>query len=221
VTDTSYTASRYAPDQAFAPPPAIPPKRARRPAVIGLGLALAAIGGLGAGAAVLQAGTKNEVLALAHPVHYGQQITASDLAVAHIAADPALSPVPAADLSRVVGRYAAANLPVGSLLTMDDLSSASIPGAGEELVGVAVKVTQMPSGGVVPGDRISVVSTPGPNDDPKTAVPASITATVVSIGQPDSNGTVVVSVQASSVDGPTLAAWSATGRVAVLVQPHA
>ena len=100
-------------------------------------------------------------------------------------------------------------------------SAGAIPGPGKVLAPVPVKNTELPVGGVHPGDRITVISTPGPNDDPNTAPAAqSITATVVSVGDADSSGTIVINVEAASSDAPTLTALGATGRLAVVVQPR-
>lgn len=203
-----------------APPPSTPVRPARRPGMIGLGVALVAVGALAAGAMVLQAGTKTEVLAVARPLHYGQQISADDLTIAHIAADPALSPIAASDESSLIGRFVGTDVPAGSLLTRDDLASGAIPQPGNVLVGLPVKSTQMPTGGVHPADHIQAISTPGPNDDPKTVQAQTINAVVVSVAAPDTNGIVVINVEAAASDAPALAAWGGTGRLAVVVQPR-
>ncbi len=214
-------AGGYRADQQFAAPTLPAPRPARRPKMIGAGLALVAVGGLAAGAAVMQAGTKTEVLAVAHPLKYGQQITADDLTVAHIAADPALSPIAVSDEKSIIGRYIGTDVPAGSLLTRGDLATGTIPGPGNVLVGVPVKATSLPVGGVRPADRITVISTPGLNEDPKTAAtPQSINAVVVAVAGADNNGIVVIGVEAPSTDAPSLAAWGATGRLAVVVRPR-
>ena len=222
---TSYSspppAGGYRGEQPFAAPTLPAPRPARRPKMIGAGVALVAVGGLAAGAAVMQAGTKTQVLAVAHTLKYGQQITANDLTVAHIAADPALSPIAASDEGSVIGKYVGTDVPAGSLLTKGDLATGAIPGPGNVLVGVPVKATLLPVGGVHPADRITVISTPGANDDPKTAPPSqSINATVVAVAGVDNNGIVVISVEASASDAANLTAWGATGRLAVVVAPR-
>jgi len=205
----------------FAAPTMPAPRAARRPKMIGAGVALVAVGGLAAGAAVMQAGTKTQVLAVSHALKYGQQITADDLTVAHIAADPALSPVAASDENSVIGKYVGTDVPAGSLLTRGDLASGAIPGPGSVLVGIPVKVTSLPVGGVQPADQITVISTPGANDDPATAPAAqSVNATVVAVAAADSNGVVVIGVQAKASDAAALTAWGATGRLAVVIGPR-
>lgn len=205
----------------FPAPPAVPVRAARRPGLVGAGVALVVVGALAAFVAVNQAGTKTQVLAVAHSLHFGQQITADDLTVAHIAADPALSPIAAGDQPSIIGKFAATDVPAGSLLTRDDLATTSIPGPGKVLVGVPVKNTELPVGGVHPADHIAVISTPGPNDDPATATAGqSVTAVVVSVGTADSSGIIVINVEAAASDAPNLTSWGATGRLAVVVQPR-
>jgi hypothetical protein len=201
-------------------PPSAPPRRKSRPGMIFGGIAVAAVFGLGAGYMTWQAGTTSQVLAVARPVPYGHQITADDLAVARIAADPALSPIAASNQSSIIGQYAATNLSAGSLLTRGDISTTVIPGAGQTLVGIGLKASQMPAGGVHPQDKVAAIATPGPNDDPKNAVPTAIQAVVITVGKADDNGSSVISVQVAAGDAPTLAAWAATSRVALIVEPR-
>src|SRR6266568_5089887 len=122
-------------------------RRRRRPGLWAAGAALLAIGALGAAALVGRAGDRVAVVAVARTVHIGQTISDADLAVARVAADPALQPVPASDRGRVVGRVAAVELRAGTLLTVDEVTDAAVPGAGEQLVGLPVRPGQAPARG--------------------------------------------------------------------------
>ena len=62
------------------------------------------------------------------------------------------------------------------------------------------------------GDRLLVVDAPPVGADPLPGAPSSFGATVVRVGPPDVNGTVVVDVAASAGEGPALATRAATGR---------
>ena len=64
------------------------------------------------------------------------------------------------------------------------------------------------------------MDTPAADADPPAGVPASITAVVVRVGAADLNGVSVVDVTVAPGDGPALAARSATGRIAIVVQPR-
>src|SRR6266568_2775556 len=136
-------------------------RRRRRPGLWAAGAALLAVGALGAAALVGRAGDRVAVVAVARTVHIGQTISDADLAAARVAADPALAPVPAGDRGRVVGKVAAVELRPGTLLTTDEVADTVAPAAGEQLVGLPVKPGQLPTRGLVAGDRVLVVATPG------------------------------------------------------------
>ena len=194
----------------------VAPRRARRPMVVALGTILAAVGGLGAYTLVNQAGDRVAVLAVAQNVPRGQAITSADLVVAEVAPDPALAPVPAIDASQVLLRSAAADLPRGALLTAGSVQTGTSLTAGKAVVGVLAKPGMIPAGQLLPGDAVTVVSTPGQGGTKTTAAPQTIQATVVSIGQPDANEDSVVDVAADPADGPALASWASTGQVAII-----
>jgi hypothetical protein len=201
------------------------PRRRRRPVMIVLGVVLAALGGLVAARAAAGAGDRVEVLAVARPVAYGQVIDEADLAVAMVAPDAALAPLPAADRSAVVGRHAAADLFPGMLLTVDLVTDDVAPGAATELVGVALPADRLPNRPLRPGDRVLIVGTPAvdgdlPGEDggPAGTVP-TVAATVVAVGPARDDGTRVVDVTVPAGRGAALAARAATGRVAVALQP--
>jgi hypothetical protein len=201
------------------------PRRRRRPVMIVLGVVLAALGGLVAARAAAGAGDRAEVLAVARGVAYGQVIGEADLAVARVAPDAALAPLPAADRGAVVGRHAAADLFPGMLLTAELLTDDVAPGAATELVGVALPADRLPNRPLRPGDRVLIVGTPAvdgdlPGEDggPAGTVPAAA-ATVVAVGPATEDGARVVDVTVPAGQGPALAARAATSRVAVVLQP--
>lgn len=197
-------------------------RRRRRPRLWATGVALVAVGGLGAAALVGQAGDRVEVLAVARPVPVGQLIAAEDLAVARVAADPALHPVPVSQRSQIVGRAAAVELRPGTLLTSEEITDAPVPATGEQLVGVAVRPGQLPARGVRPGDEVLLVPVPGDQsraDDATAAAGDPIPARVVQTGSPDVDGVSTMDVVVSTAVGPRVAALASTGRVAVVLLP--
>src|SRR5512144_2906231 len=190
--------------------------RRRRPALWLLGTALVATGGALAAAAALSAGHRVEVLAVARPVPAGQVIAAADLRPARVAADPALTPIPAAQLGTVVGRHAAVDLRPGTLLVRAALTSDSIPGVGQALVGVAVKPGQLPARPLQRGDRVLAVTVPDPGaaTDAADSEKAPVPATVAGVGRTDPNGSVVVDLTVAQAPAARLATDAAGGRVA-------
>ncbi|MER5352595.1 SAF domain-containing protein [Kitasatospora sp. NPDC002551] len=221
---------RRAPVQAgtSAPAAALPvsdpgTRRSRRPALVAVGVALAAVGGLAGAYLVNQAGQRTDVIAVARDIPAGKVITADDLRSASMVADPALHPVPVTRSADILGKTAAADLPAGALVTDSSVRTGQPIAAGKERVGVLVKAGQVPARALQAGDEVHVVATPGPQDDKAAtgARPSTIEAVVLQVGEPDANGARVVDLAVSAVDSPVVASWAATGRVALVVKARA
>jgi hypothetical protein len=208
-----------------APPALGPPKRRRRPALWGLGLALIAGGGAAAAITVTAAGHRLPVLALVRAVSAGEPISAADLAVAHVAADPALNPVPASEEGMVTGLLAAVDLRPGTLLTREELSTVGIPTAGQALIGVSLKPGQLPARPLARGDRVLAVQTLVQTSvqDPASvkAAGAGLPAVVAEVGAAASDGTAVVDLVINQGDGPGLAQAASAGRLYLVLLPRA
>ena len=202
------------------PPRAPLPKPRRRPALLALGACLMALGILTGAWLVNGAGDRQSVLAVVRAVPFGSVITAADLTRAQVSHDATVATVPASDLAQIVGRVAATDLTPGSLLTRSAVTDVGPPAAGQVLVAIAVPPSRMPAGSLQPGDRVLVVDTPAEGGDPPALPPTTIAATVVRFGSPDLNGVTVVDVTVATTDGPALAARSATGRIALVLQPR-
>lgn len=198
-------------------PIAPPPKLRRRPLLWAIGIALIALGGLGAAYVTTTVGDTSSVLALRADVNRGETIEASDLVAAQIPNDPALEPVPEADRERVVGQKAARDLNIGSLLTSDAFAGQIIPGPGETLVGVALTPAQMPATGIRPGDRVRIVNTPREQENLPAKRGVELAATVVSLRSVPDQAMSVVDVTVSKANASRLAALVATGRVGLVV----
>lgn len=198
--------------------------RRRRPAVIAMAAALIAAGGLGGAILYNSTGQRIAVLALAHDVPYGQPLTAADLVVARIASDPALSPVSASDLSRAIGQRATTDLHQGSLLMVADLTAALVVQPDQQVVGLSVKSTQLPSAGLQPGQRVVIVLTADQSGAGVGAGtghgPMTMDAVVARIGKAASDGGQVIDVAVPPASGPLLAAWVAGGKFQVILAPR-
>jgi len=200
-------------------PPLRGPRARRRPALLALGVALVALGALATVWLVGSQAQRTSVVVMARDVPYGAVVSEADLSTTDVSLDPGVSVLSATERDRVVGMTAATALSAGSLLSPAQLRATSPPSPGQVLVGVAVAATRMPAGGLSAGDRILIVDTPPADADPPSGVPASIAALVVRVGPVDLNGVSVVDVTVATGDGPALAARSATGRIAIIVQP--
>ncbi|MCX4596819.1 SAF domain-containing protein [Streptomyces sp. NBC_01549] len=199
-----------------------PVKRQRRWSVAALCIVLAVVAALGAAAAVNSASDRTRVLAVARDVPAGRALTDSDLAVAEVSADSALTPIPASQKASVLGRRSAVDLRKGGLLLTSQLGAGTGLGDNQEQVGVQIKRGMAPSGTLAPGDKVRAVTTPAQGDEPakKGTVPETIDATVVSVSRPDATGTVVVNLAVAPDDGPVLASRAALGRIALVREPR-
>lgn len=191
--------------------------RRRRPALAAAGVALVAVGGLAAASAVRQAQGRAAVLAITRSVPLGGRIAAADLTVVHLPAQPALRPLSAAAEPRVLGARAAVALAPGALLVPADVTTATVPAPGQQLVGLTLAPGQLPARALAPGDPVLLVLTSGVSADP-AATPATVAGVVVDEGSPNANGDTPLDVTVAGGIGPHLAAAAAGGHVAVLEQ---
>lgn len=236
------TTTTPVPGQASVPPPTGPAggpaaaprvlrQRRRRPGLIALSVALIAAGGLSGALLFTASGQRSAVLVVARDVPVGASITDADLTPASLALDPAVKAVPVARKGSMIGQRAAVALKAGSLLSPGQVTDVSLIKAGEQLVGVALKPSQLPVSRLAPGQKVLIVSTPDSaqagGGKPAEAgagtagAPKTQSATVVAVGQPAlATGVVVVDVAVPASDGPALAARVATGAVALILAPR-
>jgi hypothetical protein len=202
-----------------------PTRRRRRPSLIIVGLVVT----LGAAAVMsqlfLQVGGRSAVLAMAQPVSAGQRITSQDLTVVRISVDPGLRVVSVSDRDQVVGQVATVDLLAHSLLTRQAIVSSQVPGAGQAVVGVALRPGQMPNGLKV-GDRVMVVLTPPTSVGGAAPAPAGgqqpervlvEDAEVFELGQGEADVVAVASVVVAQAQAPAIARAQATGQISLVL----
>ncbi len=199
------------------------PRRRRRPVVVGAGLALAAVGALVSVWLVNEAGDRVAVVATRHAISAGQSIKASDLVTAEISHDSGLSSVPATRASDIIGKQASSDLPAGVLVTDESVSTGSSVTKGKSVIGILAKPGQLPVQTLRTGDAVTIVHTPqdgsaaASSNKPGTT-PESLPAVISQVGSPDANGAVVVDIAAAEVNSTSLAAWAASGSVAIVLK---
>lgn len=196
----------------------------RRPAMVGLGLALVMGGGAVAAATTMAAGDRAPVLVVVRSVDAGTAIEGADLGVARVAPDPQLDPIPAGRRGEVVGQVAGVDLLPGTLLSPPQLEAVAIPGPDQALVGVALAPGRLPARPLRRGDRVLAVVAPGQaavgqsgSVEPTNARPAE----VVSTGAAAPDGTVVVDLSVAEGDAAQLAAGAAAGQISIVLLPRA
>lgn len=200
-----------------AAPQLAPPKLRRRPAMIAAAAAAICLGALLAGWAWTATTNSHEVLVARHTIERGTVVEASDLARVRVGTDPALKPLPASELARIVGQRAALDISEGALLTPDSVTSKVVPGADQSVVGVALTPAQAPGLALRSGDTVRVVVTPAQGDDLPAGAPLVNEAEVVGSRVDDATGQIVVDLLVSHADAAVLATRVATGHVALIL----
>ena len=194
-----------------------PPKLRRRPMLVAASVAAICLGALLAVWAYTSSSDAREVVAIRATVHRGEVITRGDVMSVRISVDPALRPISASELDTVVGKRAALDLAAGGLVTAEDVTGSVIPAQGKSVVGVSLAPGMVPAARLQAGDQVRLVVTPGSQGDIAAGKPLTTTATVVDVRPEDDNGLVVADVTVPQNDAAQLAAWSATGKVALVL----
>lgn len=215
------------PDRYPAPGPLDAPRLTRRRRVrrgwVALGVLAIVLSALGSATLFRALGPSQEYLALARDVPVGAQVTPSDLTVVRMNLSPGLSPVPASRADQVLGTYAAVPLTAGTLLSFAQLTTAQVPGPGEQLVAVSLSRDQLPGRTLRAGDPLLLVATSGlgagraPDEPPRT-FPARVHDLQDGDGRGDN---LVVSVLVAEQDGATVASLATSGQIAVVLVARA
>ena len=213
------TADRHAemPTPMQAPPQPVRTLARRRGALIGVGLALVALGALAFLFVSARMNETSEVIAVVTDIERGSVIGADDVAVASMVADPRLASLPADRIEDVVGLRASTDLVAGTFLTEASLAAEVIPGDGHTVVGVALTPAQMPGEALLAGDMILIVDTPA-GEAPPSETPTAIEATVLHTHSRAEADQVVVDVVVPRDEALNLAARVATGRIGVVLE---
>lgn len=223
VTGTGQAAGRNAtqsPPVAAPAGPVLapPPKLRRRPLLIAVSVAAICLGALVSAWAYSSTSHTQDVIGMRTTVLRGDTITRADLANVKISVDPALTPVPAAQLDTIVGQRATMDLPAGGVLTAAAVAPALTPPAGQSIVGIAAAPGMMPALRLRVGDTIRIVSTPGTQGTVTAAPPPSLTGLVVDLAPAGDNaGSTIINVQVPAADAAILAARVATGKIAIVL----
>jgi hypothetical protein len=189
----------------------------RRPTLVVASVLLVILGALASAWAYTSLGNAQEVIAVRTDVARGQLITAESLMVVRIGVDPALQTVPASQATALVGNRAALDLKAGQLLVPGAVTTDVVPGQGKSAVGLSLTAAQMPSEPLVVGDKVRIVSTPGAQGDVGTTPPVVVSGEVITVSDREVDGTTAVTVQVDAANAPELAARSASGKVALVL----
>jgi len=214
-------------DTRLAPPPLAledllpltPPKLRRRPWLIALGLLLIVISAIVSWYVVTMVKDTVQVVAALKSIPRGSVIERSDLTTAEIRPDPLLRTIPAAELDRLVGQQAAADISAGVLVAPEAVTAQLPPAVGQAVVGVALGVDQMPATRPRHGQPVTLVTTPGQGDTAggqadSAATPPEVAATVLDYSDDEVSGVLVIDVLVPKEQAATVASLAAQNRLA-------
>lgn len=214
---TSTTPSRTTAAPVAAPPTPAPPRLRRRPAVLGLGVALVAAGGLTAAWLVSTAGTTTSVVVAASPVLRGQILTADQLTTAQVSGLDPTALTPASELGGLVGQTVVVDVPVGAPVPGSAVAPDPLPAAGQAVVGILLPAGQVPTVDLLPGARVRIVATPRAQEDVPTSIGTGTPAVLISTSVDEVSSNTVANVAVPAPQAASLAALAATGRAALVL----
>ncbi|UMP06708.1 flagellar biosynthesis protein FlgA [Amycolatopsis sp. EV170708-02-1] len=182
-----------------------------------VGLVLAALCATGTVFVYRNVDTTIAAVGVGAPVRYGQVVLESSVREVQVRPDPGLTPVLWKDRSQLIGRKATTNLWPGSVLTAQAVGGELPPRPGEQLLGIAVKPTQLPATPLEPLKPVLLV----PSGQGGTVVETwePVQGTVVRVGERDQTGLRVVDVVVAEHQGPKLATKGSVGTVAIVLLP--
>lgn len=208
------------------PAPVGPRERRVRVGHLALAIALVVVGALGAATLVTMVAAEGEYLALARDVEYGAQINTEDLVIVRIGNPPGLDPVPASQINRVVGNYAAMPLAAGTLLTGSQVTAERHPGPGEVRLGINLRGERLPAQPIRPGNLLLLVDTGAQSGGERPTTPRTWNALLVGVGGSGSGGllsggtrNVTIDVIVAARDAPVIAGLAAGNNLSVAVLP--
>jgi hypothetical protein len=212
------------PPQVVARPSVEPLRTRRRPLIVGLGVALTALGGLGA-AWLASSGTGTvSVLGVRHEIRAGQTIERQDLVSVQVATGAELHTVPVRQAESVIGKRTLVRLLPGSLVNPDAVADRLVPGPGQALVGLGVGPAQRPAVALDAGDPVEIVYTPSGSDSATQNTVQGTSQTPVrgvvvgSQEDPDASRT-IVNVTVDADVAVKVAQWSSAGHASLVLLP--
>ncbi len=189
----------------------------KRKFVLPIGIALIVIGMLTTYLVVTNQSHAVTVLVTSTDVARGETITEQDLKPLEITPGQGTGAFSADQKSQAVGQLAVVNLPAGTFVTSSNVGKSLPVKDGMSIVGVALTSSQMPSYNVTAGDNVRVVVTPVTQGDPPQEAPQSYRATVFATKWNTKTNQWIVDLLVPNAQATTVAATSATGRVALVI----
>lgn len=194
-----------------------PTRSRRRPMLYAIGTALIVLAGIGIYFGVTNMTRTVSVMATNTDVARGDTITVEDLKPIELSGGQNLDTIKAANAQDLVGTTALVDLPEGTLLTTKNVGEGLEVPSSSSIVGVTVTSAQMPAYPLAAGDKVRIVETPVNQGDPPIDTPKSFDAVVFTTTYNSEAKVWTVDLIVPKTLAPDIAARSATGRVALIL----
>lgn len=196
---------------------ASPLRKRRRPLSVVIGILLIALSGLGSYLVLTSAAQTRQILVTTRHLSIGEAITITDLTTIEVAGAQHVAGLPSEQLETVAGQFTRLELPRGAFITADSIARERELPAGQAIVGIALGVEQLPGETVRPGAPVRIVAPPeGTAPTGGEGIP-TIDATVRGVHSDERSGLTIVDLRVAAETAPQLAAWAATGRIALIL----
>lgn len=196
------------------------PARRRRPILVLVGLALAALAAALVAALLNAATAATLVWATAVDVSRGHVVEADELVAIEVSASVADRLVAATPESRdrLVGQVWATDLPAGELVSQALVSERLVVAAGQALVGLSLGPGALPVSGLRPGDVVMVVEAAAqPGEEPRVLVDSAVVESVAVLGDQGVAASRLVTLAVPAESAPAVANAGSAGRASIAV----
>lgn len=163
------------------------------------------------------------VVMVTEPVQVGAVLTQADFSTTHVAVGSDIQVIPASQINAVSGEIAAVALRPSTLLAPSDLTGVQSPALGQDLIAAPIKPYGLPASGLLAGDRVLIVATPGQEGQASSSSASpSLTSPVPGVVEavndvPDADGFDVVDVLVTDGEAAPVASQISTGQFALIV----
>jgi hypothetical protein len=190
---------------------------ARNRSRILLGLLIALVSAFAAAVLYADAGERHPVLAVTRPVAAGQIIEAGDLREVMVAVDGDLRTISADQKDRIVGRTASVPLAAGSILIPEQVGESTLLDPSQAVFGAVLGEGDYPVE-LRAGDSVLLYAMPATGEAASDV--EAVRATVVSVGDGQSPGSVRVTFSAAPGDAGPAALAAAQDRLIAVLAPR-
>jgi hypothetical protein len=197
--------------------------RRRRPTMVALAVAMAGAGVVVSAAVYQRANHQVAVIMVTEPVPVGAVLVPADLSTTHVTVGSGIQVIPASQINEVGGEIAAVTLRPSTLLAPSDLTAVQSPVLGQELISAPIKPYALPASGLLAGDHVLIVATPGQqgqagSSSGSPSLSSPVPGVVEAVNDvPDADGFDVVDLLVTDGDGAPVASQISTGQFALIV----